>query len=225
MLLVRQTQHRSQTPNNGKLGIVHGDVKPQNILVMDVDESIEPQVADFGYSRSFNSPEQLITVSRTPPWYAPEVRKQMAGYFPSDAIKTDLFSFGMLCLWALFDDDALHRLGVTRHLADPKESSLSFTIIDALKEDDKLRGLCRDHVRSMNLNPSQAENLIKIFDLTLARDTADREIGLREILLHFNNALEIQAGETDENVFSNKNEEAFVRPHFDFEVTFSGIRV
>lgn len=80
------------------LDLVHGDIKPQNMLVMDFDGSIVPQVTDFGYSTTYTSSDPIITLSYIVPWNAPEDGTGLKTYAPASTIQTDIFSFGMFCL-------------------------------------------------------------------------------------------------------------------------------
>lgn len=84
--------------------IIHGDLKPGNILVFQKSTEISGVVAkvtDFGYSTLFSG-SGLITLSKTPPWNAPE---QWRVQFPfEEAKKADFWSYGLLCFWILFHD-------------------------------------------------------------------------------------------------------------------------
>ena len=83
-------------------GIVHGDVKPKNILVFgESEDTIMARVADFGFSTV--GLERDIQVAVSTPWVAPEVGDR-DGYTLEQAKQTDIYSFGMLCLWVLFKE-------------------------------------------------------------------------------------------------------------------------
>lgn len=77
-------------------------MKPKNILVFGESEDIiVARVADFGFSTV--GLESDIQVAVSTPWVAPEVGNR-DGYTLEQAKQTDIYSFGMLCLWVLFKE-------------------------------------------------------------------------------------------------------------------------
>ncbi|KAL2038550.1 hypothetical protein N7G274_008597 [Stereocaulon virgatum] len=85
-------------------GIVHGDLKPQNILIFkDHTGTYTAKVTDFGYSSQYADDENTIGMPISWPWNAPEHTRLNQRWTPSEARKMDYFSFGMLCLWVLFE--------------------------------------------------------------------------------------------------------------------------
>jgi serine/threonine protein kinase len=77
-------------------GVVHGDVKPENVLMFGDDSSTEkviPKLADFGYALLDGENTSVLPLG-TFPWAAPEVGDQnvkRAGLLHADA-----YSFGLL---------------------------------------------------------------------------------------------------------------------------------
>ena len=122
--------------------IVHGDLKPQNVLIFDNEEGgYTARVADFGYSTQWALPNELIHMPRSRPWNAPEWHHR--GFTPAQAMKMDAYSFGMVVLWLLgyatlkdanftFEAD-LHKATEAANLA----RRLSETILQATRLDLK----------------------------------------------------------------------------------------
>ena len=81
--------------------IIHGDIKPQNVLMFEDRPGIyTAKVADFGFSTYFHGEQDLIKIPESVPWNAPEYHHRY--FYPKDAKAMDVYSFGMLCLWLLF---------------------------------------------------------------------------------------------------------------------------
>ncbi|CAD6584160.1 MAG: hypothetical protein ASARMPRED_001618 [Alectoria sarmentosa] len=83
--------------------IIHGDIKPENILISKTEDSAAyvAQVTDFGYSTMHT--DHLIHMPRSRGWNAPEWHHR--GFTYRDAEKMDVYSFGLLCLWLFFFDE------------------------------------------------------------------------------------------------------------------------
>ncbi|KAJ3576582.1 hypothetical protein NPX13_g3648 [Xylaria arbuscula] len=79
-----------------KNGIIHGDIKPENALVF---KGGIVKLSDFGFSALASS--ELFDLAGTYPWRAPEINA-LDRATHQQAKLTDLYSFGMLCLWVLF---------------------------------------------------------------------------------------------------------------------------
>lgn len=187
------------------------------------DGSIVPQVADFGYSTIYTSSDPTITVSRTIPWHAPEVGERTNRFLHLDAIRTDIFSFGMLCLWVLFRDEFANQFGTTLDFADdrkPLESNPGslFKTITILKHQDRLRHFCQNLIRSLSLEPSQKENLTKVFELTLSPHPMIRTSSFQLLRRCLNSCVTNQPSNQTEPVVSVIPENAAQGQHYDFEV-------
>ena len=88
-------------------GIVHGDVKPENILIFKNREGrLIAKLADFGCSVLGTSRDQLVRLPKSEPWFAPEYHHR--DFKLHMAQRMDIYSFGMLCLWILsLNDDKI----------------------------------------------------------------------------------------------------------------------
>lgn len=136
--------------------IVHGDLKPQNVLIFDNEEGgYIARVADFGYSTQWALPNDLVQMPRSRPWDAPEWHHR--GFTPVQAMKMDAYSFGMVVLWLLGYaalKDADHTFGRVLHTATEAADlarPLTESTLQATKQD---------------LNP--------FFDVTLTHDERNR---------------------------------------------------
>ncbi|KAJ3486615.1 hypothetical protein NLG97_g6579 [Lecanicillium saksenae] len=78
--------------------IMHGDLKPENVLIFkDSSGRYIARVIDFGFSARYADKDQLLSLPRSRPWNAPENEGQVL-WTPKQAVKADLFCFGMLCI-------------------------------------------------------------------------------------------------------------------------------
>ncbi|KAL8658445.1 MAG: hypothetical protein Q9202_007562 [Teloschistes flavicans] len=76
------------------LGIVHGDIKPENILVVeDQVHGYSANLCDFGFS-TIHAGGRLIQLPYSWPWTAPEYHRR--GFSLDYAKKTDIYSLGLL---------------------------------------------------------------------------------------------------------------------------------
>jgi serine/threonine protein kinase len=209
--------------------IIHGDIKPQNVLLMDFDGSIVPQVTDFGYSTAYTSSDSPIIHSRTVPWNAPEVGTDSKAYTPTDAIRTDTFSFGMFCLWVLFREQVADHFGLTQDFVDqckPSESNISssFRVMTNLKNQDQLRPFCQILVRSLQLEPSQRESLEQLFEATLSPQPSERADSFKLLCKCLDSSLTNKASNKAipaVDLVGHKNGRGASGQHFDFEVIAS----
>ncbi|RBQ99950.1 hypothetical protein FVER53590_12516 [Fusarium verticillioides] len=111
--------------------VIHGDIKPQNILIFKRDEGFTAKVADFGYSAWYASDDKHIVLPRSPLWHAPEI-DEYPEFNLRMALQTDVYSFGLVCLWFMFysylsGNTPLPGLDLSTpllHSDNPKERSL-----------------------------------------------------------------------------------------------------
>ncbi|KAI0114197.1 ankyrin [Hypoxylon sp. NC0597] len=79
-------------------GIVHGDVKPENIIICSHKNKImAPKLADFGFAFIEATEKSEVMIGGTPTWRAPESFSPI----PVNKLKhTDVYSFGLVA-WSL----------------------------------------------------------------------------------------------------------------------------
>lgn len=185
------------------------------------DGFIIPQVANFGYSTIYANSN--IGPARTGPWHAPEFGILRQEYTHLDAIRTDIFSFGMLSLWVLFREEVAEQFGIMSDFADvcePTESEPDslFEITTKLKNEDRLRPFCQNVVQSLNLKTSQQKNLAELFNLSLSPHPKDRTSDLQALWFCLNGCLNPQSGDQAASIIDSAPASAMERQHFEFKV-------
>jgi len=72
-------------------GVAHRDLKPQNLLLVSMEDNSAIKVADFGFAKRVHVPNSLMTRCGTPTYVAPEVLKN----HPHDEM-VDMWSVGII---------------------------------------------------------------------------------------------------------------------------------
>jgi serine/threonine protein kinase len=88
------------------LGIVHGDLGPENILIFADSESengVTPKITDFGCSGFTTDDNPFVFLTTKEPWRAPEIHRREFSF--DAAVKTDIFSLGLMCFWMVFYEE------------------------------------------------------------------------------------------------------------------------
>ncbi|KAL9037051.1 MAG: hypothetical protein Q9214_005866, partial [Letrouitia sp. 1 TL-2023] len=175
--------------------IVHGDVKPQNVLIFGEDPGrYVAKVSDFGFS-SLATTDEYITVPRTRPWNGPEWHHR--GFPINEVKKMDVYSFGMLCLWLLFKDalseTSRRQIPVLKEwegadlFAQSVEPSPEEPILETLKSNDQMPILAHQLLTTTtttDLDQDRRSKLDKFF-LCLSREPTNRSTDLVELLRLF----------------------------------------
>jgi len=145
--------------------VIHGDIKPQNVLVFK-DETGKTifKMADFGYS-TLAAGEATILLPKSRPWNAPE--HHFGEFEVAAAKKTDMYSFGMLCLWILFRGAPIPQ-NTTQFTFEA--SAGPRTLLEQLKDDDKVEYIANQLIESValaDLNTERRIRLKEFFSLTV----------------------------------------------------------
>ncbi|KAF2848273.1 kinase-like protein, partial [Plenodomus tracheiphilus IPT5] len=142
--------------------IIHGDIKPGNVLIYQGDNGFTAKVTDFGYSTRIASDEDRIVLPKTYPWNAPE--HDCGSFTPDQARKMDIFSLGMLCMWTLFE----------KHLSNltqlPQAAQWATRIISNLKCEGRLIMLAQQLLRA---EENLTEKTMQALDEFLSRSMLD----------------------------------------------------
>ncbi|KAI3323625.1 kinase-like domain-containing protein [Xylariaceae sp. AK1471] len=176
--------------------IIHGDIKPHNVFIFKGDDdSFVAKVADFGFSTWHADHHNHIVLPESWPWYAPECH-EYPQFSVKGALKTDVFSFGMLCLWFTFEKNlsgllplpAAESAGVSirgQEGVDP-----AFLILENSKKENSLVQLARQLVAAeAGLDAEYKRMLYQFFGGCLSCDPRLRDATVEETLKHATEAV------------------------------------
>lgn len=168
-------------------GIVHGDIKPENVLVFKENPGKYcAKVIDFGYAARYTDGTGRLTLSGTELWNAPEHGSRARQWTLSQAIKADLFSFGMLCFWLLFEPSLSGTAPLPQdfQVADVDGSRLAEDRLRRAKVE--LRAYAQKLLTSVttleNLEQDKKIVLGEFFDSRLSQNPEEREMSLLTLL-------------------------------------------
>ncbi|KAI1109423.1 kinase-like domain-containing protein [Nemania sp. NC0429] len=195
----------------------HGDIKPANILIFQDDGGrVVPKVADLGYSTFWYSDVDPIRIPQSWPWYAPECN-EFPDFDKKQAIRADIFSFGMVCMWLLFE----------RYLSgvDPIDMSL--------EEAGKFFNRGPKHESSNVLGQLKSEGILNtVVNQLVAADTG-LDMATKEMLKgFFTSCLAYKSEERRNDVFSMLKMQPTPKPNnnvsvindYDIELSFDDHR-
>ena len=177
--------------SNRDIGIIHGDIKQQNVLVFKdaITRKITVKVTDFGYSTLTVGESGKVLLPKSRPWNAPE--HHFGEFKVQEAKKTDVYSFGMLCLWILFRDRLSNFQQAT---TDGVSEFISFdipffhgcpTLLECLKNKDRLEDIASHLLGSMpglSAGPEFTIHLKELFSLTLAHNPGKQTCNLERVI-------------------------------------------
>jgi serine/threonine protein kinase len=173
------------------LGIIHGDIKPMNVLVFDKHNTQEvgAKVIDFGHSACYVRGDERKAIPRTRPWVAPEW-DEFPDFDMTQARAADMFSLGLLILWILFERELstanfqLPSLGTVGSGAEHELYSIH--VLAYNKREGCLADLAKKLVLSADeIVLATQDRLIEFFSRCLETDPAKRSSSVPQWLLHY----------------------------------------
>lgn len=149
-------------------GVVHGDIKPANILVSENNEgNYVAKAADLGYSTIFSNTDMQVYMPGSQGWVAPEWGPNIITNLEG-ALKMDIYAFGLLCIWLLFYN--IHGNNTTEFYEDTKSGQATLMLARRLTTE------------AIGVQPEQVHRLTRLFDLALAIDVAERSADVGALL-------------------------------------------
>jgi serine/threonine protein kinase len=95
-----------------QLGVVHGDIKPDNVLMFEDPKRWTAKIADFSHS-ILDTGETRHLIGGTQAYAAPEWKEKLA---TGTLLKTDVYSYGLLFGSIMAGFDVIqHFLGLKKH--------------------------------------------------------------------------------------------------------------
>lgn len=154
--------------------IVHGDIKPQNVLVFKTDDGkYVARITDLGFSFGFKNDTDRVALPRSWPWNAPETDRATRKFSLLEAKQADIFSYAVLCFWVLFSKELP---GVKN--ADGHPCVDSVAVLASLKRDDLMVGNVAN-LPTEGLDSSQRQVLMDFLQSGLQTDPGNRPETLR----------------------------------------------
>ena len=161
-------------------GIIHGDIKPQNVLIFEENFRFVARVADFGFATCFEPHNSLIIIPGKGPWDAPEYHARP--FRPEQAKQMDVYSFGLLCYWLIFEANFSDDIALRRDTSPQRDHAVNVSrcqperdLLRLWKKDNQLIGwICRRVGASSAFDNSMKGRLVSLFRLTLALNPTER---------------------------------------------------
>jgi serine/threonine protein kinase len=172
--------------NLHECGIVHGDVKCENVLVFQEGDSVIAKISDFGNSVIISEVSNFCQLpGGTPPWNAPEWQDSLKKEY---LYLTDVYSYGLLVWRVILNDKEVleERPFLFTHESCLLDTSEPYIIVNDLEEFKRSNELLQLVLDKCEMEPEaidfakdfQAESggLVELFGCTLSTVPADRNL-------------------------------------------------
>lgn len=138
------------------------------------------KMIDFGYSRPGSREDDIVCLSRSWPWYAPELDYECR-FKLRDAMKTDIYSFGMVSLYILFHD---HFMGSSAGHSERKGDS-ELMISQWKNLEDKFVSKVGEVLReTIGISEALKISLWAFFQSTLPFDAESRNTDFKTLITY-----------------------------------------
>jgi serine/threonine protein kinase len=145
-------------------------------------------VADFGYSTLAGGDAEKVLLPKSRPWNAPE--HHFGEFEVYEAKKTDVYSFGMLCLWILVgnrfsaDTPTVTIGGRTELISfDGHPAQHKRTMLEQLKDEDKVGDIACQLMQAMSgFSDEHKVRLKEFFSLATTLNAEKRTSDFEKLL-------------------------------------------
>lgn len=162
-------------------------MKPQNVLVFHEERnSFCAKLIDFGYSALSGGLNKRFTLQMSRPWNPPEHDRPQRLWDVFEARNIDFFSFGMLCVWVLFEVSLAELAKISKDIVeepfDDSSMSGSQAYLSRLKESGELSTFAEEMVaRSTEMSQSMKISWKNFFRCSLSGSPNDRKDGMQAL--------------------------------------------
>ena len=151
-------------------GIIHGDIKPANILISTDDSGgLVAKLADFGHSIIARDKSDVCRLPSSEPWTAPEWHHRHHSF--AEARRMDIYSFAMVCLWLFINEPCAL-----------SSSRATLLIIQDYKREGSLVTEARKLINCLDASTTLKQGLESFFSKTLTRESRKSIRNIAELI-------------------------------------------
>lgn len=154
-------------------GFIHGDVKPDNIILTSIaepDRDVIAKLTDFGGSGQTNNEDLGTPLHFTPRWAAPEVHNRGN---ETDWARADVYSWGLIVasIWAQSDDgygtDDGSQDFLSAQIPEGLDHDENMYLLEYWKSDNNILEPLQDRLRGLSIAEDTLDELLKVLRLSL----------------------------------------------------------